>query len=437
MTRPAIAATVGCWLLLGSSALAQQPSAGGQTFRLRDLQEAAIEADPRVRELELQTRQTDLRVRNITAARLPAITATAQAQYQSDVPTAPFTLPNGQAIFSPPKASYDAFLRVDQSLFDATIGAQTALERAQLAEAQARVKTALFTLRQQVNDAFFGAASIQARAAALDATIADLDARLKDTNARVQGGAAVPADAAILEATLLERQEDADALRADRRAALARLAKLVGQPIRESDTLALPDLAAAVAAARQQADVEARPEYDQFARTHDRLARQQDLAAARTEPRLSAFGRAGYGRPGLNFISDHGETYGVAGVQLQWTAWTWGSPGRERAALAAEQEIVAAERAAFTKTLNEGTESDLAEIDHLQTTLGTDDRIIALREQVERTAQVRFQENAVTASDYVDRSLELLQARIARGSHEVDLARARARLLTTLGLEVR
>jgi outer membrane protein TolC len=47
-----------------------------------------------------------------------------------------------------------------------------------------------------------------------------------------------------------------------------------------------------------------------------------------------------------------------------------------------------------------------------------------------------MQEGVLTAADYVSRQSELLQARFARASHEVELAQARARLLVTLGREV-
>jgi hypothetical protein len=50
---------------------------------------------------------------------------------------------------------------------------------------------------------------------------------------------------------------------------------------------------------------------------------------------------------------------------------------------------------------------------------------------------VRLQEGVVTASEYLDRNAELLQARFARAGHEVELAQAGAHFLTTLGLEVR
>ena len=102
-----------------------------------------------------------------------------------------------------------------------------------------------------------------------------------------------------------------------------------------------------------------------------------------------------------------------------------------------EQQVVASDQAAFEKGLIETTESDQAAIDRLRSALALDERIVRLREQVARSTQIRLQEGVVTASDYLDRSAELLQARFARAGHQVELAQAGARLLTTLGLEVR
>ena len=42
----------------------------------------------------------------------------------------------------------------------------------------------------------------------------------------------------------------------------------------------------------------------------------------------------------------------------------------------------------------------------------------------------------VTAADYVDKSTDLLTARLTRVQHRVELAQARATFLTTLGVEV-
>ena len=411
---------------------------GVRSFDLATLQQAAVDTDPRMQQFSLLTTQTDLRLRNIAALRLPTVTIEGQGQFQTDVAHLTPEPPIIGGLFRPRKDTYDGSLRIDQRLFDPTVAAQGALERAQLAENQARVRTNLFTQRQQVNDAFFAAAALQARAGSLAATISDLTARLEETSARVREGTALPADASAIEATLLQRQQDADDLQASRRAALDRLATLTGQPVGESDTLVLPDLAALVTRARQARDtVRARPEFDQFARMRDRIARQQQLSVAQERPRISTYARVGYGEPGLNFISRDFESYALGGVRLQWNAWTWGSGGREREALAIQQRVVLADEAAFARSLTTSIEGDETAIDRLQRSLASDDRIVTLREQVERSTQVRLQEGVVTASEYLDRSAELLQARFARAGHEVELAQAGAHLLTTLGLEVR
>lgn len=409
-----------------------------RVLRLDVLLRQAGDSDPRLRSLQLQSEQAELRLRNIESERLPSLSAEGQAQYQSDVATPPALLPGGQPIFSPRKDTLDAFLRVEQRLMDPTIRPRLAAERAQLAEAQARVRTTLFSLRQEVNDAFFAAAALQERLGALGATMADLETRLREITTRVREGAALPSDAASVEATLLQRRQDEGELRANRRAALARLARLTGEALADTDLLEIPSLAPLVARARATVDTaRSRPEYEQFARTQDRLARQQDLVSAQQQPRVSAFARVGFGRPGLNFIGDEFETYGLAGVRVQWNALTWGVPTREREALALQQQIVAADAAAFSRMTARATEADLAAIDRLADSLALDERILTLREQIERSEQARLQEGVVTAAEYLDRNTELLAARFARAGHRVELAQAGARFLTTLGLEVR
>ncbi|HEY6210889.1 MAG TPA: TolC family protein, partial [Vicinamibacterales bacterium] len=196
MTFRVCGVAAACLLASAPGVSAQQP--GGRLLQLPALQRAAIESDPRMREVALLQSQSDLRQRNISAERLPAVAVEALAQYQSDVPTAPFTLPNGQPIFAPPKATFDGHLRVDQRIFDRSLTAQSALERAQLDESQARVRTTVYAQRQMVNDAFFAAALLQQRAATLDAAVADLEARRRETETRMREGAALPSDLAAV-----------------------------------------------------------------------------------------------------------------------------------------------------------------------------------------------------------------------------------------------
>ena len=359
-------------------------------------------------------------------------------QTASWLPTAPVLVPGGKPVFSAPKENIDFSGRVEQRLLDSTIGAQAAVERAQLLEQQARVRSAVYAIRQQVNDAFFAAATLQQRRTVVAATITELEGRLRESTARVREGTAVPADAAAIEATLLQRQQDEDELRASIGGALARLATIIGRPISPDAVPIVPDLSSTVATTRERLQtLRSRPEYEQFARTRERIAKQRDVAGAQSQPKLSVFGRVGYGRPALDFIQNEWQPYGIGGVRLQWNAWNWGTTDRERKAQSLQEQIVAADEAAFTKSIAAATDGDLATIDHLTRALASDQRIIDLRVEVERAARVRLQEGVLTSSDYLARDTELLQARIAQATHQVELAQARARLLTTVGMEVR
>jgi len=430
---------VSAWLIVAHAAgLTAQGPPAGTSIDLASLQEAAIAIDPRLTQLRLLTEQNDLRQQNISAAWRPSIAVEGLGQYQSDVPLPPFASITGSPQFAPPKAIFDSNLRIEQRLFDATTSAQAALAQAQLAEQQARVRTTLFDLRQRVNEAFFTAAALAARQGAIGAAVADLEGRLAETNTRVREGAALLADAAAIEATLLQRRQEEEEFRVARRVALGRLAILTGRTIAENEALPLPDVSGSVARARQASQgVRNRPEDELFARTGDRLVQEQRVSSAQERPRVSAFARLGFGHPGLNFLANEFDSYALGGVRLQWNAWTWGSGDRERAALVIQQQVVAADQAAFARDLDQAVEADAASIDRLQAALALDDRIVTLREQVERSMQVRFREGVVTAADLLDRSTELLQARSVRAAHEVELAQTGARLLTTLGLEVR
>ena len=420
------------------TATAAATTAARDTLRLGVLQAEAVSHDPRAKQFELLASQSALRQRSLDAERLPTVGVNAQGQYQSDVVAIPFRLPGGASAPLPPHDSYDAHLAARQLLYDPTRGARRDRDRAQLAESQARVRSSLYALRQDVNDAYFTALLLQAQGEELETAIANLEAQLRVALDRVRLGGALPSESATLEAELLRQRQSLAELGAERDAALVVLGDLTGRTVTDSDALALPDLSAEVARSRATlGEQRARPEYEQFARSREVLERQQQSVAAQDLPTVSAFGRAGYGRPGLNPLGNEFDEYWLAGVRVEWTPWSWGTTGREREELAIQRQIVATEEAAFTETIRRGVASDLAAVDRLDRTLVSDDTIIALREGILRETRLRFGEGVITSAEYVDRETDLLASRLARATHRVELARARARFLTFIGVEVR
>lgn len=407
------------------------------TVRLGSLQSSALQRDPRTRELALLSAQSRLRRASFDAERRPMLSFETQAQYQSDVARIPITLPGGVTPPVPPHDTYDARLIAQQRIFDPSLAPRRAVEDAQLAESQSKLKTTLFTLRQTVSDLFFTSLRTQSQIAELSTTLTDLEAQLRVALARVREGTALPSEELALRAELLRRRQAVAEWRASRRASLDVLSDLTGQRIDTVATLDSPDLGPIVAETRSAiSSLRSRPEYEQFSRSREVLERQELSRAAQDKPRVFAFGRAGYGRPGLNPLSDRFDQYWLAGVQLQWAPWTWGTTDRDREVLSLQRQIVSAQEQAFTEAIRRGVTNDLASIDRLAAALADDDEIVVLRERIATETQRRFAEGVVTSAEYVDRQTDVLSARIARAMHRVELAQARAHFLTTLGIEV-
>lgn len=409
---------------------AQRPD----TLGLGRVLEAARSQDPREAQLALERARSALRLERIGTDRLPSVRLSGQAQYQSEVISLGDAL-SGEAppqLPRPSRDSYDARLDVRQPIFDPTIGSRRSLERASQAEVEARIETALYRLRTEAIEAYFAAALLQERAAAIDATVEGLEAALDVAAARVREGTALRSEAAELRAELLRRRQDGDEARVDRLAALQVLRELTGIDV-DSGVVLHADASAADVSLP---DSMSRPELESYARSRERLVLQERALAANDLPRLAAFGRVGYGRPGLNLLGDRFGGWWLGGLQLEWSPRLWGNEGRERELLRLQSELIGTEEAAFRASVARAVAHDAAAVERLSRTAALDDEIVRLREEIERETRLRFAEGVVTSAELVDRSSDVLAARIARAAHRIELARARARYLNLMGLEV-
>jgi outer membrane protein TolC len=416
--------------LLGARAAAQD------TLRVEALQEAALRHDPRAAQRALLREATDLRLAVIGAGRLPQLSVHGQATHQSDVTRPSFGVP-GITVPDFPKDRWQTTLDLEQRLYDGgDIARRRELEEARHAESEAALQVSLYQLRSDVNGAFFSAFLFEQRAAEYGALVADLDARLAAVRARGEAGTALGRDAAEIDAERVRAEVQRDEARASRRAALATLADLTGRPIDTTTVLALgdgeperefPGLAAAAALRR-------RPEFDQLQRSRLRLDREIAYAGTENRPRVYAFGQAGLGLPGLDQFRTSSDAFWQAGLKVEWRPWTWRSAGRTAAAFRLQQQIVTTEEQALGRRLARAVLTDLEDIGRLKAAVADDERIVSLRTEVERQARAQFDEGAITTPEYVGVRTDVVEARLTMERHRVELAQARARYRTTLGL---
>jgi outer membrane protein TolC len=436
--RRASARTVLCALVMASAPFAVcAQTVRPDTLWLDDLQRAAERLDRRNSQLSIASAQSALRLQNIRSEQLPTVTAYGTAQYLSDVARIGAVLP-GLSIPSPRNDQYDTYLSVRQPLHDPTRRARMVVDEAQTRETQSRSRTNTFQQRTAVSDAFFGAVLRDAQVRSLDVAITDLESRIAVATRRVSSGVALPSEQLLLVAELERRRQTRDELVSERDAAREVLSTLVDAPITAGTTLMVRAVTIPEVFDVRVADtLRARPEFAQFERSRELVEARRAATRAQDLPKLSAFGRTGYGRPGLNALGREFAGYWTAGIQAEWPALNWGRTRREAEAQQLQREIVAADEAAFRESLHRAVIGERARINALERTLQYDDSIVTLRERILRETRLRHDEGEVNAADYVSRLAEHLSAQLDRDTHRVRLAESRARYLTTLGLEVR
>jgi len=418
--------------LLPAVAAAQAPA---DSIGLRGLLDAAVAQDPRARQAALQAALTDLRLHDLGTGRRPQLVLGGEATYQSEVPAFELPIPGVEGP-RPPHLRAQATLDAEQLVWDGgRIAAQEAAERARLVEAQAGVTAALYPLRLAVAEAFFGARLSAEREALVDLQLRDLEARRDLVATQAREGAALTADVAAVEAEQLRLGQQRDEATADRLTALAVLADLTGAAIPPGAALAVPTFPPLPDAAPTDTTAPGgRPEFRLYGARRDRVAAEAEALARQGRPRVSVFGQAGVGRPGLAQFDPTIHPYGLVGVRARWPLLDWGAAGRARAAARLQQQVVDAEETAFARGLRRDVEDERRAVDRLTRALATDDAIIDRRAEVERVARRQLEEGVLLTADYTRRLDELYTARATRALHRAQLDQARARYLLTLGL---
>lgn len=429
------------------------------TLRLEELHATAERTDPRFQQLELHERSAELRLRNLDAEWLPTVVFRAQASYQTEVPTVDLADPTGGGggapapgfdVPAPPLDRYEVAAEVDQLIWDGgRIDRRRAVERARLAERRAGTRTELYGLREEIDDAFFTALLQQERGAQIELLIQDLDARIALVSARVREGAALRSQLSALEVERIQAEQELDSAESARQAAMERLGILLGRPLDDDETLAIPDpgpLEELPALRRTSAGspgdtlegdasspFSGRPEWERLDRARDRIRTEASLADAGDRPRVSIFARGAYGRPGLDFFDDTFSPYAVVGARLRWPALDWGTSERDTETLEVESRIVETERAALEEALRRRARSVVHDIERLEATLEGDERAVTLREEIEGTARRQLEEGVLLPAEYVETRTDLFEARLRSRTHRIQLAQARVRLRTLLG----
>lgn len=266
-----------------------------QTVTLDECQQLAQENYPLIKQYDLIRQTTDYTVSNISKGWLPQVSAMAQATYQSDVMTLPDPLQTmlGQQGFDVKglrKDQYRIGIDLNQTIYDGgLISGQKNVAHLEGEVQTAQTTTDLYTIRQRVNDIYFGILLLDEKIQLNKDLQTLLQSNLDKLNSMLSNGIAMQSDVNVVRAEKLKAEQQATELASSKKSLMDMLAVFIGKEITE---LAMPQ---DVIVPTQSNN---RPELHLFDTQIELANAQESLLNARLLPKLSVFAQGYYGYPG-------------------------------------------------------------------------------------------------------------------------------------------
>lgn len=362
----------------------------------------------------------ELKLENIQSAWLPKVDVFAQVSYQSDVITIDpgISIP-GLSFPTQKKDQYKLGLDLQQVIYDGGMTrAKKQVESAGFRAQQAGLEISIYKLREMVTQVFFGIAINNGNIKILELFHSELLQRMKVVQTGIENGVAQESALWQLEIEELKLKQKILEINHLNKNLIENLAEMTGMDLAEDTELILPDSMPVTEIAVN------RKEYEWFDLTKAGFQETENLFTASRRPKLAAFAQAGYGRPGLNMLSEEFDTYYMIGVRLGWTLTDWNQSRREKQILGLQQQVIDSRRESFDQSLRISLNNELSAIARLRETIANFNKMIELHEKLLQVYTSKLDKGTIQPVDYLVEFNALLEARIQLEIHEIKLIQA-------------
>jgi len=150
-------------------------------------------------------------------------------------------------------------------------------------------------------------------------------------------------------------------------------------------------------------------------------------------PRLSAFGQAGYGRPGYDMLKNKFDDFYTIGARLSWNFWDWNQTKKEKEILTLQSSIITTQKETFDKHIRIDLENKVSGIRKAEGMILRDEAIIELREKITASSSAQLENGVITSTEYITALNAESKAKLDLEVHKIELVKAKLDYQTTLG----
>ena len=379
---------------------------------------------------DIIVQSSSLHQQNYKLSWYPQLNLSSQATYQNEVTeiTMPNSLPFPIDIPSAPLDQYKIAINVQQNIYDGGLcKKQISIEQSKEAVNLQQLEVEFTKLKMQVNTLYFNALLLQESISLSKNLLKELQVRKKTVISSVKNGVMLQADYDELKAEILKIEQTVFELEAQITLIRASLSSLLKITFIDTCTFTLTDIPL------PSIEPPRRPENLLFQLQKQQMEASKNLIGSKRQPRIYAFGQAGYGRPGLNMLNDEFNPFYIVGIGMKWNIWDWGSANKEKQIVTFNQSLLQTNEKVFNIQLQLQLEQQAATMVSLKESQKKDEEIIQLRKNISNVAKSQMDNGTITTTEYLHKLNAEFAARIEYARHSIQFEQAKANYLLLKG----
>lgn len=363
-------------------------------------QTKAREHYPLVANYGLIEKTKEYNLENANKSYLPQLSLSAKATIQSEVTNLPIKLPFIE-IPELNKDQYQATLEVSQIIWDGgMIKSNKDILRASSEVEKNNLELNLYGLKDRISELYFGILLIKEQIKQAKIMESELNRNLDKVKTYIDNGVANLSDENLIRVEILNNKQKITEAESRLRTYCKILSTFIGQEINQETPLDTPSyLLVNNEQEKIGVNFSNRPELKLFDSQYSVLESNKKILDSKNLPKIGAFAQGGYGRPGLNMLTNEFSFFAIAGLRLNWNFGNLYTMKNENKIISNNQTNILNQKETFVFNTNMMLEQQKADIQRLKQLLITDNEIISLRESIKKSTEYKVENGTKNIND--------------------------------------
>ncbi|HEU4788567.1 MAG TPA: TolC family protein [Flavobacterium sp.] len=367
-------------------------TANGQ-ITIDDCQEKAKANYPLIKQYDLIAKSSDYTISNANKAYLPQVSITGIGGYIfAGLPE--FSSP-GSSSGEPNKAQFIGIAQINQTIWDggATRTQKDIIKTAAEVE-KSSVGVALYSIRERVNQLFFGILLIDEQNKQLDILFEELNRGLKKVRLSKENGLAYASDVDEVKAEMLNLEQKKIEFNYTRKGYVQMLSYLIGQELDENVKLEKPIVIEPSGSLTNN-----RPELSLYSNQLKLVESRSAINQVVLMPKIGLIGAGALIEPGLNFGSSKFNGLALAGISMSWsTAGLYKSSNNKELDKIEMDKITNQQDVFLFNNKLQLTQAN-SDIEKQKAIIAKDGEIITLKGNVKKSKQLMYDNGLCSMND--------------------------------------